>query len=353
MTDVHQVAVLHGPGDVRIEERDVPTPGPRELLIRVAAVGVCGSDVHYYEHGRIADFVIETPLVLGHETSGVVTEVGTEITGFEVGQRVALEPGVSCGHCPQCRRGRYNLCPDVRFFATPPVDGTFAQYTVLNEAYVHPVPDNLSDEAAALIEPLSVAVWACEKAGVAPGRSVLVSGAGPIGLLCLQVAKARGSSRVVVTDVNDHRLAVAHRLGADEIVNVGERGLSSTAPADVLLECSGDPAAIDAGIRHVAPAGTVVLVGMGKATTPLPVDVIQHNELWVTGTFRYAHTYPAAIALAASGAIELDGLVTGHFELRDVQKALQASRRDPAALKVIVHPNGIRVPTSGAVVHRP
>lgn len=334
-----QAAVLHSVGDVRLEERDVPEPGPREVLIRVAAVGVCGSDIHYYEHGRIADFVVESPLVLGHEASGVVVAAGPGAT-LTPGTRVAMEPGVPCGHCRQCRTGRYNLCPDVRFFATPPIDGTFAEYVVLHEAFTHPVPDTLSDEAAALIEPLSVAVWANRKARVEPGMSVLVSGAGPIGLLCLQVARARGAARVVATDVSEHRLAVARRLGA-ETVNVREREPSSViADADVLLECSGSAEAIATGIRCVAPAGAVVLVGMGEPTQPLPVDAIQQNELWVTGTFRYAHAYPAAIALAASGTIELDGLVTARYGLADAEAALLASRRDPTALKVIVRPDG-------------
>ncbi len=333
-------SVLHAIGDVRLEERAVPEPGPCEVLIRVAAVGVCGSDVHYDEHGRIADFVVESPLVLGHEASGTVVAAGSQVTRVRPGDRVAMEPGVPCGHCRQCRAGRYNLCPDVRFFATPPIDGAFAEYVVLDEAFAHPVPDTLSDEAAALIEPLSVAVWANRKARVEPGMSVLVSGAGPIGLLCLQVARARGAARVVATDVSEHRLAVARRLGA-ETVNVREREASSVIPdADVLLECSGSAEAIAGGVRCVAPAGTVVLVGMGEPTLPLPVDVIQQNELWVTGTFRYAHVYPAAIELAASGAVELDGLVTARFGLADAERALMASRRDPAALKVIVRPDG-------------
>ena len=340
---VQQAAVLHSPGDVRLEEVPVPTPGPREVLIRVAAVGVCGSDIHYYEHGRIADFVVESPLVLGHEASGVVVAAGAEAS-LRPGTRVAMEPGVPCGHCRQCRTGRYNLCPDVRFFATPPIDGAFAQYVTLDEAFAHPVPDSLSDEAAALIEPLSVAVWANRKARVEPGMSVLVSGAGPIGLLCAQVAKARGAARIVVTDVSEHRLQVARRLGAHEVVNVRERDPRSViSDADVLLECSGSPQAIDSGIRCVAPAGTVVLVGMGDPTVPVPVDVVQRNELWVTGTFRYAHAYPAAIALAASGAVELDGLVTSHFGLAETEQALRAVRQDPTALKVIVHPNGTKM----------
>lgn len=344
LPDVQQAAVLHSPGDVRLEKQPVPTPGPREVLIRVSAVGVCGSDVHYYEHGRIADFVVKAPLVLGHEASGTVVATGPEVTRVRPGTRVAMEPGVPCGQCRECRSGRYNLCPDVRFFATPPVDGAFAQYVTLDEAFAHPVPDSLSDEAAALIEPLSVAVWANRKARVEPGTSVLVSGAGPIGLLCVQVARARGASRIVATDVSEHRLGVARRLGAHEVVNVREQDPASMiADADVLLECSGSPAAIDSGIRCVAPAGTVVLVGMGDPTVPVPVDVVQRNELWVTGTFRYAHAYPAAISLAASGAVDLDGLVTARFGLDETERALLAARQDPTALKVIVRPNGTNI----------
>ena len=156
----------------------MPEPGPDQVLVEVAAVGICGSDVHYFDHGRIADFVVREPLVLGHEASGTIRAVGSAVTDRTVGQRVAMEPQETCGRCRECLSGRYNLCPDVRFFATPPIHGAFAQYVILEAHRAHPVPDSLSDEAAALIEPLSVGVWAAQKASIQPGDRVWSSGPG-------------------------------------------------------------------------------------------------------------------------------------------------------------------------------
>ncbi len=303
--------------------------------MRVRSVGVCGSDIHYFEHGRIADFVVETPLVLGHEASGEVVAVGDGVD-LPVGTRVAMEPGVPCGACEQCRVGRYNLCPDVRFFATPPIDGAFAEYVTLPQGFVHPVPDTVSYDAAALLEPLSVGVWACEKAGVRVGTRVLVTGAGPIGVMAALVARANGATEITISDVNPDRLTRAAELGFATI-DSRSTALPDAVEADVLLECSGAAPAIDQGIRSVAPAGRVVLVGMAPSTmVELPHGVIQAKELWVTGTFRYAHTYPKAVALVASGAIDLDALVSKTFALDEVEQALTYSRQDPAAMKVIV-----------------
>ena len=187
----------------------MPQPGQGEVVVRVGSVGVCGSDTHYYEHGRIGRFVVEEPLVLGHEAAGEVTEVGPGVTRLTVGQRVSIEPGVPDLTCEQCLAGRYNLCPNMRFFATPPFDGALAEYVVVHEAFAHPVPENVSDDAAALLEPLSVGIWACRKARVTAGDRVLVTGAGPIGLVCVQAALAFGATEVVVSDVNPARLALA------------------------------------------------------------------------------------------------------------------------------------------------
>jgi L-iditol 2-dehydrogenase len=265
----NRAAVLHGVEDVRVEDWPYPAPGPREVVVSVSAVGVCGSDVHYLEHGRIGDHVVEQPLVLGHEASGVVVALGAEARRHEVGRRVALEPGIPCGRCEQCRRGRYNLCPSVEFFATPPVHGAFARYVAIHEDFAFPLPDSLSNEAGALIEPLSVALWACWRGGVGADTSVLVTGAGPIGLLCAQVALALGATDVLVTDVNAARLEPAARYGA-RTLDVSVEPLRTT--ADVLLECSGVASALDDGIRALRPAGRAVCVGMspsGEATIPL------------------------------------------------------------------------------------
>ncbi|TVT14643.1 NAD(P)-dependent alcohol dehydrogenase [Amycolatopsis acidiphila] len=339
MSEAMRVAVLHGVHDVRLEERPVPQPGPGEVLIQVRSVGTCGSDVHYYEHGRIGDFVVEQPLVLGHEPSGVVVARGSEARLHEVGQRVAIEPGVPCSVCAQCKAGRYNLCPRMRFFGTPPIDGAFCEYVVLREDFAHPVPDSLSDDAAGLLEPLSVGVWANRKARTAPGSRVLITGAGPIGLVATQTARAFGASEVVVTDVNPRRLEVAKELGATATVDVSEESLTDTDfDPDVLLECSGVPAAAGQAIRKVGRAGRIVLIGMGGDEIPLPLAHVQNFEIEVTGTFRYANTWPTAIALAAGGEVDLDRLVTHRFGLDQVEEALTVAAKDDTVIKAVVVP---------------
>lgn len=332
-------ALLIRAGEITVEAAEVPRPGPAQVLVEVAAVGICGSDVHYFDHGRIADFVVREPLVLGHEASGTIRVIGSGVTDRTVGQRVALEPQQTCGRCTQCLAGRYNLCPDVAFFATPPVDGAFTQFVVLDSHRAHPVPDRLSDEAAALIEPLSVGVWAAQKAGVQPGDRVLVTGAGPVGLLCADVARARGAAWVGVSDTNDYRLGVAAERGASQTVNALAGPLDQQIdPVDVILECSGATPAVQAAFAVAAPAARIVLVGLGAPSMELPVATIQVRELVLTGTFRYASCYPAAIALAASGAVDLDSLVTHKFGLEQVAEALSVAKTDPNALKPVVYP---------------
>jgi len=335
VTDANLAAVLHAKRDVRLEVRPLPTLGDRDVLVEVRSVGVCGSDVHYYEHGRIGSFVVEKPLVLGHEVSGVIVDRATGAVKHPVGQRVALEPGVPCGRCSECRHGRYNLCQDVRFFATPPVDGAFARYVAIHEDYAFALPDELSDDAGALLEPLSVGIWACRKGGVGLGDRVLVTGAGPIGNLALQVARAAGATTIAVADVNPDRLARAAEVGATETIDLHERDLDGT--FDVLLECTGSDSLASDAILALRPAGSAVLVGMGPGLqAQLPIAAMQAREITVVGTFRYANTYAIAIALAAAGRVDLDGLVDARFPLEDVDRALRAGREDPALLKVVV-----------------
>lgn len=334
-----RVAVLDRPGQIVVRDQPVPRPGPGELLVKVAAVGTCGSDVHYFENGRIGDFVVRSPLVLGHEPSGVVAGLGLGVCRHEVGDRVSLEPGVPCLHCAQCRHGYYNLCPDMRFFATPPINGAFSQYVVLNENFAYQVPDQVSDDAAALIEPLSVGVWASQKARIRPGSRVLVTGAGPIGLIAAQVARVFGADEVVVTDINPSRLAVAAELGATRTVDVSVEPLTGTdLEPDILLECSGVPQVVADGLRCLGRGGRAVLVGMGADTLPIPVAHLQQFEIELTGTFRYANTWPTAISLASHREVQLDRLVTHRFGLAEVADAMTVARRDPNTLKPMVYP---------------
>jgi L-iditol 2-dehydrogenase len=334
-----RAAVLRGPGDVVVEDRPTPTAGPGEVVVRVISVGVCGSDTHYYDHGRIGRFVMKKSLVLGHEAAGEVTDLGPGVTRLTVGQRVSIEPGVPDMTCTQCLAGRYNLCPNMRFFATPPIDGAFAEYVVVHEAFAHPVPDSIGDDAAALLEPLSVGIWACTKAKVTAGSRVLVTGAGPIGLVSVQTALAFGATEVVVSDVNPVRLALAKDLGATTLVDARESSVTDLdKPPEILLECSGYPPAIADAIRALGPAGRAVLVGMGGDEIPLPLSVVQERELEITGTFRYANTWPTAIALVASGRVDVERLVTGTYRLDQAEQALTANRRDQQSVKVVVHP---------------
>ena len=334
-----RTSVLAAPGQLSVEQRPTPTPGPGQVLVAVGSVGVCGSDVHYYEHGRIGDFVVEAPLVLGHEAGGTVVAVGEQVETSRIGQRVALEPGVPCRHCAQCKTGRYHLGPRMRFFATPPIDGAFCEYVALDEDFAHPVPDSLSDDAAGLIEPLSVAVWACRKAEVGAGARLLVGGAGPIGVLVTQVARACGATSVVVSDPAEPRRVAAERFGATAVVDPREQDPAALGEFDAFVDASGAEPAVLAGMRALRPAGRAVLVGMGAEEITLPVPLLQTRELVLTGTFRYANTWPSAIDLAANDRVDLDGLVTGHFGLDEVRAALSANA-DPTSIKPVVRPKG-------------
>lgn len=332
-----RASVLHPGGRMTLESRPVPTPDPGDVLVEVAAVGVCGSDTHYLRHGRIGEFVVTAPIVLGHEASGRIVAVGAGVPVERVGERVSIEPQRPDPLSPESLRGEYNLCPAMRFYATPPVDGALAEYVTIGSAFAHAVPDSVSDEAAALFEPLSVGIAALRKGAVGLGGSVLIAGAGPIGLLCAQVARASGLTRIVVTDPDPVRRAAAERFGATRVVDPGVDGAAVGDGFDAFVDASGAPPAIRAGIPAVRPGGRIVLVGMGADDLELPVSLIQSRELVLTGVFRYANTWPTAIALAAEGRVDLDGMVTGRFPLERAEDALNADR-EPGSIKAVVHP---------------
>jgi L-iditol 2-dehydrogenase len=326
-------AVLYGPHDVRIEDRPVPKLAPGQVLVEIAAIGICGSDVHYYEHGRIGEYVVRDPMIIGHESAGTVVDVGDGVDRNRVGGLVALEPGVPCRTCTQCLQGRYNLCPRVVFFATPPVDGSISRYVTIDASFAHPAPPGLTAEQAAMAEPVSVGIWAARKSALTGGDRVLITGAGPIGLLAGQVARALGAENPVITDLSDFRLARARDLG----LRTAEAGTPVTEEFDVLLECSGAPAALTEGMRALAPAGRVALVGMGADTVTLDVALVQGRELSVTGVFRYANTYPLALQLISNGAINVTDVITHRFALEETERALTISRIDRNSLKAMVH----------------
>jgi L-iditol 2-dehydrogenase len=333
-----RASVLTAPQTIEVEERPVPSPGPDEVLVRVGSVGVCGSDVHYYRHGRIGDFVVTDPLVLGHEVGGRIVEVGELIDRGRIGERVALEPQRPCRRCRQCKTGHLNLCVDMQFFATPPIDGAFCDYVVLPADFAHPVPDSMSEAAVALCEPLSVGLWANEKGGTTAGSRVFVTGAGPIGALCALAARARGATEIVVSDpVESRRTRIAELTGATTVDPTAGFDTSEVG-ADVFLECSGATPALQQGLAAVRPGGIAVMVGHGDSEVTLPLIHMQMREVWLTGIFRYVDTWPVAISLVASGVIDLDALVTARFDLDHVEDAL-TSDDDPQSMKSVVEVN--------------
>jgi L-iditol 2-dehydrogenase len=329
-----RAAVLIEPGRIEMEDRPIPKPGPGDVLVRVSSVGVCGSDTHYYRHGRIGNFVVDGPLVLGHEAAGTIVGVGESVDRKRVGERVSIEPQRPDPDSEETRRGLYNLCPHMRFYATPPVDGALCDYVTIGAGYAHRVPESVSDDAAALCEPLSVGIAAVRKAGVDGGSRVLITGAGPIGIMVAQVARANGATDIVISDPDESRREQARAFGATHVLDptvepIGDLGV------DAFIDASGAPRAIVDGIRAVRPAGTVVLVGSGAESMELPTQLIQNRELVLTGVFRYANTWPTAIALVETGRVDLDAMVTAHFPLEKVAEALD-SDRTPGSVKSVV-----------------
>ncbi|WP_204910269.1 alcohol dehydrogenase catalytic domain-containing protein [Microlunatus spumicola] len=329
-----RVSVLTGQKALGMEERAVPVPEGDQVLVQVSKVGVCGSDVHYYRDGRIGPFVVDAPLVLGHELSGTIVAVGAGVDASRIGQRVAVEPQKPCRRCSQCKAGRYNLCPFMEFYATPPIDGAFCEYVAIEEDFAHPVPDSISDEAAALLEPLSVGIAAARKGRIVPGSRVLIAGGGPIGVITAQAARAFGAAEIIVSDPVADRRKMAERFGATATVDPTQVDTTDL-QVDCFIDACGVPAAIVAGMESVRGAGTVVIVGTGSDTVAMPIPTIMNKELNVTGVFRYTDTWPLGAHLVATGQVELDPLVTGRFGLDDVENALNADLQ-PGSLKSIV-----------------
>ena len=332
-----RASVLDSAHALRLEERAVPSPAADEVLIKVGAVGVCGSDVHYFREGRIGDFVVEQPMVLGHEAGGMIVAVGAVVDPARIGQRVSIEPQRSCRVCSYCKSGEYNLCPEIEFYATPPIDGAFAQYVTIQADFAYEIPDSMSDNAAALLEPLSVGIAAVQKAKITVGSSVLIAGAGPIGIIAAQVAKAFGAERVIVTDPAPGRRELALRLGATYAYDPSDPAAVDLR-VNAFIDASGVSPAIRAGIRSVLPGGAAVLVGMGEDDMVLPVSVITSREIVVTGIFRYHNTWPTAIHLVTSGQVDLDSLVSDVFTLDEVEAALEVNAT-PSSMKHVVRPN--------------
>uniref|UniRef100_A0A8C3JF45 Sorbitol dehydrogenase n=1 Tax=Calidris pygmaea TaxID=425635 RepID=A0A8C3JF45_9CHAR len=291
--------VVHRAGDLRLENRPIPEPGPNEVLLRMHSVGICGSDVHYWQNGRIGDFVVKDPMVLGHEASGTVIKVGPGVTHLKPGDRVAIEPGVPREMDEFCKTGRYNLSPTIFFCATPPDDGNLCRYYKHSASYCYKLPDNVTFEEGALIEPLSVGIHACKRAGVTLGSKVFVSGSGPIGLVNVLVAKMMGAAAVVITDISASRLQKAKEVGADFTIQVKNETPQEVASKvesllgcmpEITVECTGVQACIQAGIYATRSGGTLVLVGLGPEMVTVPIVNAAVREVDIRGIFRYCNT---------------------------------------------------------------
>lgn len=297
----NRAAVMTGIESLTVEDRPLRDPAPYEAVVRVESVGVCGSDTAYYTVGRIGDYVVDGPIILGHEAAGQVVSVGADVTNVSVGDRVAIEPGTPCRHCHECMAGRYHLCPNLVFLATPPYDGALVEKIVLDAATLFPIPDTMSYDEGALLEPLSVGIWACKRAALVPGDDVLVTGSGPVGLLAAAAARAFGAGTVTLTDLAPFRLDTARAMGFD-----AERSDEpSDRTFDVLIECSGAPGVLAAGLERLHEAGRAAVVGIAKQPVTLPLSTLNPKELTIALVNRYAHTWPIAIDLVGSGRIDV------------------------------------------------
>ncbi|KAL0078672.1 chaperonin 10-like protein [Phycomyces blakesleeanus] len=328
--------LLNKKDDLKIVELPIPIPEEGEVQIQVKATGICGSDIHLWKYGEIGIFPVTTPQLLGHESAGVVTAVGKGVDTLKVGDRVAVEAGIPCSKCDQCMSGRYHLCPTVIFKSTPPHHGQLAKYITHPARWLYKIPDNVTYEQGALLEPLSVAISAIERVGVKFGRSLLITGAGPIGLIVLAVAKATGISPIMITDVQPSRLEYAKKMGADFVYQVDPkrkdveiareiRDIFGGEGAEYSLECTGVESSFRTAIMATKDAGVCCLVGVGKNDQLLPVNNFAMREVDIRGLFRYHHTYPRAIALMASGNLKIDHLITHRFDFKDALKAFDTT----------------------------
>ena len=333
-----KVAVMLGIGKMGFEEREIPKVKDDEVLVKLEYVGICGSDLHYYETGAIGDYVVEPPFVLGHEPGGTVVEVGKNVKHLKVGDRVALEPGKTCGHCEFCKTGRYNLCSDVVFFATPPVDGVFQEYVAHEAELCFKLPDNVSTLAGALIEPLAVGFHAAIQGDAHLGQKAVVMGAGCIGLVSMMALKARGVSEVYVVDIMEKRLEKALELGATGVINGAKedvlervKELTDGAGMDLVIETAGTEITTRQAIHMAKKGSNIVLVGYSKTgEMTLPMSLVLDKELTFKTVFRYRHIYPMAIDAVAAGKVNLKGIVTDVFRLDEAQKAMDYSVNNKA-----------------------
>jgi L-iditol 2-dehydrogenase len=327
-----RAAVLKGIKQVQIEERPVPEPKRGEARVRVTSVGVCGSDVHYYAQGKIGDQVIEGDHVCGHEFAGVVDKLGPDTDGPAPGTRVAVEPSINCGTCEQCESGHPNTCPNVIFYGTPPVQGAYTEYVCHPVHLMFPVPDEVSNDDAAMLEPLGIGIHSARRARIDLGETVAILGCGPIGLVTLMSARARGASRIIATDLHEYRLDVAKKLGADDVMVAGKGGdvvkwimdLTDGRGVDATFDCAGEQETINEALDGARIGGRAVLVGIPRldriSYDPHPA---RRKELDVLNIRRSRFTVEAGLAMAKAKQVDLRSMVTHTFALEQIKDAFE------------------------------
>ena len=328
---MQKAAFMRGLDKMVLKEIPVPEVREKEVLVRLEYVGICGSDVHYFHTGNCGAYRVnlEEDFMLGHECAGVIEAVGPGVTSLQVGDKVALEPGITCGKCEFCKSGHYNLCPDVVFLATPPVQGCYEQYIAFPEDMCFKLPEGMSTEEGALIEPLSVGFYAANQGEVQVGDTVVILGSGCIGLVTLLACKAHVAGEIIVADLVDARLEKAKELGATHVINSGKTDvlkeierLTGGRGADVVFETAGSPVTIAQTPFVVRRGGTITLVGLSsQEEITFNFAQIMDKEAKITSVFRYRSIYPKAIAAVASGAIDVKRIVTHRFELDHIQEA--------------------------------
>lgn len=345
MSKKMKAAILTEPGKIEIQELDIPRPAADEVLIRVKSVGLCGSDVHYYQHGRIGSFIVEKPIILGHESAGEIVEVGSDVTNLSVGDRVTVEPGVTCGKCIHCKSGRYNLCPDVKFLATPPYDGAFCEYIAIRSDFVYKIPDEITYDEAAMAEPISVGIHALKRGRLQAGETVVIMGMGPIGVLAAMVAKVSGASRIIGVDFEESRLELSKKMGVTDTVNLKHENLlekiniiTDNQGVDLALETAGNAKALQSAISAVRRGGRVVIVGMPpEDVATLNINEIVGSEMDIFGVFRYSNTYPTAIEIISKSGIDVKNVITGYYSLEDTKDAFEKAITDRAnTMKIMI-----------------
>ena len=328
-----KAAYMHGIDKMVIKEIDVPEIKKNQVLVQIEYVGICGSDVHYYHSGRCGSYEVDLAedFMLGHECAGTVVEIGEEVTTLKVGDRVALEPGITCGTCEFCKEGKYNLCPDVVFLATPPVQGCYEEYIAFPENMCFKLPENVSTKEGALIEPLAVGFHAANQGNVQVGDTVVILGGGCIGLVTLLSCKAHGAGQIILVDIVEARLEKAKELGATHVINSKKvdikeeiERLTSERGADIVFETAGTPVTIAQTPFLVCKGGTIVLVGISaQEEINYNFAQIMDKEATIKSVFRYRNIYPKAIAAVASGAINVNNIVTHEFDLAHIQEAFE------------------------------